>query len=270
MQLDYTGAKELVEFVMEKATDAESKRMDLCGRCEHMAHEIKEIRGVPHRWDFTNEKWIPMDIPLPKEEPTPKPIEFFTMDGLVDYINENSEHLIPEDGTKVILQVLNEREIALISQPSAIRKERNLIAYCKAHVPQITFERYMDTDTFCTELLSKYIETEARKLLFSVVKSMTKEQSANVSDDGVGQQITVKDGISLASNVQFQNPVPLRPRRTFSEIEQPESNFTLRVDRDANAALFESDGGAWKNDAVAYIRAYLIDNIVNPAVVVIA
>ena len=45
----------------------------------------------------------------------------------------------------------------------------------------------MDTYTFCTELLSKYIETEARKTLFQVAKSMTKELTATVSDDGVGQ-----------------------------------------------------------------------------------
>ena len=270
MDSNYLGTKDLVEFVMDRATDTENARMTLLDEKALMAQEIKYIKDVPHRWSARETKWVPMEIPLPEEKPTPKCIEFFTMAGLVDYINENSEHLIPEDGTKVILQVINEREIALISQPSPIRKIRHAIAYCKAHVPQITFERYMDTDTFCTELLSKFVETDARKMLFSVVKSMTKQQSANVSDDGVGQQITVKDGVSLATNVQFQNPVPLRPRRTFSEVEQPESNFTLRVDRDANAALFESDGGAWKNDAVSYIRAYLINNIENPAVVVIA
>ena len=58
--------------------------------------------------------------------------------------------------------------------------------------------------------------------------------------------------------------------RTFSEIEQPESNFVLRVDRDANIALFEADGGAWKNAAVARIRDYLKWRLSDCPVVVIA
>jgi len=90
------------------------------------------------------------------------------------------------------------------------------------------------------------------------------------SGDGVGQQITVKEGVSMATTVNFQNPVPLQPRRTFSEVDQPESNFTLRVDKEAKVALFESDGGAWKIDAVNYIRQYLTAQIENPAVIVIA
>lgn len=128
----------------------------------------------------------------------------------------------------------------------------------------------MDTETFNTMLLSMFIETQARADLFKVIKSMTKEQNLNTTDDGVSQVITVKQGVSLASNVQFQNPVPLKPMRTFAEIEQPESNFTLRVNEDAQAALFEADGGAWKNEAVKKIKDYLNRNLYGHNVVIIA
>lgn len=149
-------------------------------------------------------------------------------------------------------------------------KVRHVIAGCSAHTPKIYFERYLDTEQFNTMLLSTFIDTEARKLLFTVVKSMTKEQNLNTTDDGVSQVITVKQGISTASNVQFQNPVPLKPMRTFIEIEQPESNFTLRVNERAECALFESDGGAWKNIAVQRIASYIRSMIFVSNVVVLA
>ena len=211
-----------------------------------------------------------MEVVVPPDPPMPKPLEFFTLAGLIDYINENTEGMIPTDGSRLILQVQDHRTVKLLTQPSPDQRQRYTVAYAQAHTPEITFGRYMDTDTFCTELLSKFIETDARKTLFQVAKSMVKEQTATTTDDGVGQQITVKEGVSMATTVNFQNPVPLRPRRTFSEVEQPESNFTLRVDKEARVALFESDGNAWKIDAVHSIADFLKNLIENPAVTVLA
>ncbi|MBQ3326534.1 MAG: hypothetical protein IJG86_01950 [Clostridia bacterium] len=266
----FNGSKELAEFLVDQGADAQLARDTLNEERDAMKREVKEIHGVPHSWNPARQKWEKIDLVIPDDLPTPKALEFFTLAGLVDYINENNEHIIPEDGTRIILQVVDHRTVKLISQPSEFQKNRHTIAYAQAHTPEITFGRYMDTDSFCTELLSKFIETDARKTLFQVAKSMTKEQSATTTDDGVGQQITVREGVSMATTVNFQNPVPLRPRRTFSEVDQPESNFTLRVDKEAKVALFESDGGAWKIDAVNYIRQYLTAQIENPAVIVIA
>lgn len=266
----YSGLKDFAEVLFEKSAEAQEAVDVLKVMEEDVAREIKDIGGVPHRWNVERKLWVPMDIPTPKDEVRPDSLEFFTLAGIVDYINENNEGLIPTDGSRIILQVVDQNSVQLLSLPSECRRDRYIIAEANAHVPAITFGKYMDTDTFNTMLLSQFVETEARKLLFSVVKSMTQQQTAQTTDDGVGQVITVKEGVSLASNVTFQNPVPLRPRRTFTEVEQPESNFTLRVDKEANAALFESDGGAWKNEAVARIREYLMANIENPAVIVIA
>lgn len=266
----FNGSKEIAELLLETGREVQNAGDMLACERDEFNREMKEIGGVMYRYDVTAHRWVPFEQELPEDEPVPDMLEFFTLSGLVDYININSEGLIPTDGTRLILQVVNERRVELLSQPSLHRKERHVIAWAEAHTPGITFERYMDSDSFATELLSKFIDTVARATLFSVIKSMTKEQSATITDDGVGQNITVKSGVSMAGTLTFQNPVPLRPRRTFAEVEQPESNFTLRVDQEANAALFESDGGAWKLDAVNAVREYLAQNIENPAVVVLA
>ena len=59
--------------------------------------------------------------------------------------------------------------------------------------------------------------------------------------------------------------VRLSPYRTFREIEQPESQFLLRIRTDdrgnAEVALFEADGGVWRNEARLRIAEYLKEHI---------
>ena len=55
--------------------------------------------------------------------------------------------------------------------------------------------------------------------------------------------------------------VPLRPYRTFLEVEQPESEFLLRLDDNGNVGLFEADGGMWKQTAKASITAYFEEKL---------
>lgn len=261
--------KNLAEYLVEEGKDHERDATERLKVKNELAQKTQEIDGVTYCWNVEKMRWESMSHVLPNDEPVPKMLPFFTLQGLVDYINENTEGLIPND-KKLILKVEDPALVQLVSQPSTYYKERHVIALASAHAPEMRFERYMDAETFTTMLLSRFIETDARNTLFSVVKSMTKKQSCNTTDDGVSQVITVEQGVSMAANVTFKNPVPLKPMRTFSEVDQPESNFTLRVNEDAEAALFEADGGAWKIEAVDNIAKFLRATITNPNVVVIA
>ena len=63
-------------------------------------------------------------------------------------------------------------------------------------------------------------------------------------------------------NLEYSVKPTLAPFRTFSEIEQPESSFVLRVNDRGRVGLFEADGGAWRNTAMLRIKEYL-DNHLN-------
>lgn len=83
--------------------------------------------------------------------------------------------------------------------------------------------------------------------------------TANYSDDGVSQKTTVKMGVEL-NDVIVPNPVALRPYRTFSEIEQPESRYVFRIkdtDHGPYFKLVEADGGLWKCGTMQKIKEYL-------------
>ena len=61
--------------------------------------------------------------------------------------------------------------------------------------------------------------------------------------------------------VEVRPRVQLRPFRTFLEVEQPESEFLLRVDADKGIGLFEADGGVWKLEAKRNIADYFASHL---------
>lgn len=88
---------------------------------------------------------------------------------------------------------------------------------------------------------------------------MEQNSVAEYGDDGVTQKATIRQGIASKTDAVVPNPVTLRPYRTFIEVTQPVSSFIFRVKdlHGISCALFEADGGAWKNAAMENIKNYL-------------
>ncbi len=95
------------------------------------------------------------------------------------------------------------------------------------------------------------IDTLEVSNLTSVIDFM----KANI--DGVQDKLLIQ----VSSPRVVPNPVILAPYRTFPEIEQVESKFIFRMQEGPNAALYEADGGAWKNEAMRRIKEYLVENL---------
>ena len=56
------------------------------------------------------------------------------------------------------------------------------------------------------------------------------------------------------------------------EVEQPESEYLLRVDENGRIGLFEADGGVWKLEAKRNVKEYLaveLDDLVKSGQVVV-
>ena len=80
------------------------------------------------------------------------------------------------------------------------------------------------------------------------------------------QKATVKTGIASKSDAIVPAVVNLKPFRTFLEVEQPSSDFIFRMKEDrytegVQCAIFEADGGAWKAEAMANVKAYLQEQL---------
>ena len=131
-----------------------------------------------------------------------------------------------------------------------MQRERPFTA--EAKFIDFDFNEYMSIENMIICLKSRFAPTEDRDYLVQLLGNITDQQSVQTKDDGITQSATVKSGIQLIGEQRIKPIVTLKPYRTFLEVEQPESDFLIRL-KDGRAALFEADGGAWKCEAVKNI-----------------
>ena len=200
------------------------------------------------------------DKPLKRVDFTPlaEPIELSTLESLVDYIKSNVDNFGPECGIPMFIHVVSPTKVRMYSTLNNNR-DREYIAEVTANVPEFGFNRWIDHESFCIALQSKFLPNADRALLLKFAGTVESGTIAEYGDDGITQKATVKVGIAKKGEAVIPNPVTLVAYRTFIEVEQPESQYVFRMqDRSGiQCALYEADGGAWKIDAVRRIKAYL-------------
>lgn len=108
---------------------------------------------------------------------------------------------------------------------------------------------------------SQFEQDPGTEYLLKLLSRITDESKVSSADNGVSQTVEVRKGVSLLANEVIRPRVPLRPFRTFLEVEQPESEFLLRIREDGAIGLFEADGGMWKVKAKETIRAYFEEQL---------
>lgn len=183
-------------------------------------------------------------------------IEMNTLTSLVDYAKAFADEM----SYQMLVQVVSPTVVKLISCLDTDRK-RECLVNVEAMIPEFAYGRYMDHESFIIALQSKFIDNDDRALLLRFAGTVKDESVAQYGDDGVTQTATVKTGITSVEKAIVPNPVILRPYRTFVEVKQPDSAFVFRMrqseGRGVECAIFEADGGAWKNEAMGNIKSYL-------------
>lgn len=111
------------------------------------------------------------------------------------------------------------------------------------------------------ELRSKFSPGMGVDYLLDLLSRVSKDSGVTTRDNGVSQEVEARQGVSLKALVTVKPRVALRPFRTFLEVEQPESEFLLRLDDEGRVGLFEADGGMWKQTAKANIQAYFEEKL---------
>ncbi len=188
--------------------------------------------------------------------PKAERIEMTTLTSLVEYVKSGIDSM---EG-RMIVHVQSPTCVSLYSTLDADRV-REYMVNVNAQVPEFRYGRYMDHESFLIALQSKFIPNDDRDLLMRFTGTVENGTVSQYGDDGVTQKATIKTGIASKGEAVVPNPVKLRPFRTFIEVEQPESAFVFRMRQDerdgVECAIFEADGGAWKNAAMKNIKEYL-------------
>lgn len=210
---------------------------------ELAAPNVQEIDGRT----YTDKRIIPV------ERPRVKTLELTTLNSLVKLIQEESIDYI----TPLIVQVSSYDAVEVFAGIQTADRKRENPYCCKAETVHIQFDQKLDYESMMIALKSKFVQTSELLELVKLLGSITERNSAQVSDDGFSQNVVVRKGIALKDNKTINPIVKLKPYRTFAEIDQPESEFLLRLSDGANVALYEADGGAWKLEARKRIADYL-------------
>ena len=113
----------------------------------------------------------------------------------------------------------------------------------------------------CVFIQSSFVDKGDKTVLLQYTGLIKNEAVKTTGDDGVSQQVTVKTGVASVGQAIVPNPVELAPYRTFPEVEQPISKFIFRMQEGPRAALYEADGGAWRNKAILSIKEYLQEEL---------
>lgn len=180
-----------------------------------------------------------------------------TLTGLVDYIKSDLDKL-PE---KLLIQVISPREVALYSPLNADREREQYIS-AEAILPDnVVYDRFIGTEQFNIMLQSAFVDVGTKSALLKYTGLIQDEAVKTTGDDGVSQQVTVKTGVASVGQAIVPNPVELAPYRTSPEVEQPISKFIFRMQEGPRAALYEADGGAWRNKAILSIKEYLQEEL---------
>lgn len=202
------------------------------------------------------------DKPLHRinHNPLAEAIEMNTLSSLVRYIKKEIDSM----PGKMIVHVKSPTSVALYSQLDYDRKREYLVKV-NAELPDFRFGQFIDHESFCINLQSKFVDTCDRALILKFAGTVEAGSIAEYGDDGITQKATVKTGIASKGDALVPNPAVLTPYRTFLEVEQPESAFIFRMKQDSRGevtcALFEADGGAWRIDAMQNIAEYLEESL---------
>ena len=199
--------------------------------------------------------------------PAPPELKSSTLQGLVDLLANGFEDV---DLTKVFLHIESPTVVSVIGKESDEYGRRRVFA--RAAYPEcktFSFGSWLDPEAFIISCQAGFqrakVENDdgtfAKDLdyVLGIASRITAEQSTENTDDGFAQRVAVKQGIALKAETILKPMVNLAPYRTFAEIDQVISLFVFRarIQGGAQLALFEGDGGRWKINAIAAIKAWL-------------
>lgn len=229
---------------MENIKEALEYTVDLANNEE----KIIESNEAKEYYDSNKHRLVELD-------PTKyaKSLKLNTLTGLIEYLKSGRDDL---NKTNLTVHVVSPTEVEVFSELDVDRK-REMYLTAEAILPQYNYGSYYPVDEFNIKIQSVFVGNADSDILTTFASAIHIDNGATVTDNGTAQTVTVKNGVSTLAKGKAPNPVSLKPYRTFVEVDQPESNFVFRINDKPGCALFEADGGLWKNKAMKNVKEFL-------------
>lgn len=199
----------------------------------------------------------------PVQAPPVQPIQVQTLAGFRDL------YRLLDQSAKGIIQIEDYSSVWLMSKEVDPWQRRPAYVHAKlGDAPRFRFGTWLDPEEFVIGMLTMFEDADYgsdHKKVVRLISGLAAEAVTISSDDGISQQVVTRQGMVTKDSEKVSPRVSLSPYRTFREVSQPMSDFILRLrsrqGQMPSCALFEADGGEWKNAAVKTIREYFAQEL---------
>jgi len=217
-------------------------------------------------WKHTIEKdgKLYSDVHLIEVKPEveqPRAVEFESLDAIVQAVKaEIGRHVCP-----IFINVEHHDHVKVFS---TYREDYKRDSLYSAYINHERCPAWYTYDEAMIALRSRFIPNEGTEYVLELLSSVSDKNEVASSDNGITQTVNVRKGISLQGKAEVKPRIKLKPFRTFLEVEQPESEFLLRLKAgspdkkiEPEIGFFEADGGMWRLAAKDSIAAYFEDKL---------
>lgn len=213
-------------------------------------NRIEQIEGHSYLLNGDGYQEIKPDLEYAEQ------IELSSLDALVAFVKTEAV----KRHSMVYITIPTHDTVMCFTNPIAgLREMREYLYRAKAtDVPgwgeriSISFEEAL------IALRTRFQPTPDTEYAQRLLSDITMGSKVTYNDNGVATSVVTRKGVDLQSNTAIRPIVNLRPYRTFQEVEQPESQFLIRINERA-ITFVEADGGMWKLAARNTVKAYLVE-----------
>lgn len=193
---------------------------------------------------------------IKESAPAPREIEVTGLDSICKLIQNELNSKTPT----VYIRVASYRRVDVFTSFADAEFTRHYLYRANADVPGMN-DGWRDHERAVIELRSLFLPGTGVDYLLDLLSRVSSESKVSSADNGVTQTVEATQGVALKANIAVRPRVQLAPFRTFLEVEQPASEFLVRVNAHGQIGLFEADGGVWKLEAKANIVKYFEERL---------
>lgn len=238
------------------------------------AAKLETVSFYGRRYYYCEGRGLLM-VPKPSVE-TPARIEVSSLDGLIKLVRDEGVHLSipdkdnwgPDDDApkssiepRLFVEVEDPQRVLVYTDNLNSESTHYYLYRCCCSDGAFAAGHAYSHEKMMIALRSMFQPTPDRDYLLRLLSTVTNEAKVTSNDNGLNQQVTVNKGIANIQQERVKSIVSLKPYRTFPEVEQPESEFLVRLSTDQDGGivvtLHPADGDMWKLTAVRTIREYL-------------
>lgn len=228
---------------------------------------VKAVEGLTIKSmelkEVGKEFYSPVKLNRVYSDPRPNSIGIKSLTGVLDFLEFNIDKLSIDD---LMLHIVDHTDVKIVTNVHGKQNERHTVLNASLDDFDVfQFDRYIEQEQFIIKMRSMFNSTEDLETIIRYTSKIDRAASVTTEDDGITQNVNIKQGQSGVRTEREIVPslVLLEPYRTFPEAEQPASQFLFRMKTEnetVKCALFQADGGTWRNQARINIKNFFIDN----------